>query len=511
MSDEDILPPNVHKWIGVVGLVVAPTTLVSTLCYYFGYVSTRTSMAHLGIDSDAIGFTTQDYVTKSVGVLYVALLTALVIGTVLVGFCANVRRVARAGRHLVLLRRSAMVVIGGGVVAVVRGVAGVLYPTEVPDQILWLTPVSLGTGAALLLLGFWMLRTTRISTDPQPLAAAERGLLGVGIAVLVLALFWTTNIFATKAGEVEGTNIAGNLWFKESTVILDTPDRLVLPSQLVKETPLTLKDSPQGETFRYECFRAIAVRGNRWVLMPANWRQQFGYTVLITADPAHRVTLRMIKDAPDRVGDAANVREYWPCPEVVPTATGPQVQSQLLGPSDIQRIIGAADTTVVAEYEQTQPNAPAPEWNPCAGAVDATTQPMPTESGFTARYGREVASGGSSPQRVNETVIEFDTPHRASDYISAVDNDWRGCADTQLTVHSNGSEQHIAFGEVADGNTIHRDIVVLPFTVHDGSAAECAHAVAAKSNVVGDVTACGPDAAAHAVAIVDAIRKRFAA
>ena len=66
--------------------------------------------------------------------------------------------------------------------------------------------------------------------------------------LLVLALFWATNIFATKAGEVDGINAAGTLWPTETTIIVDTHERLFLPKELVKETPLTLADSPQGES-----------------------------------------------------------------------------------------------------------------------------------------------------------------------------------------------------------------------------------------------------------------------
>ena len=30
------------KWFGIVGLFVAPTTLITSLCYFYGYVATRT-------------------------------------------------------------------------------------------------------------------------------------------------------------------------------------------------------------------------------------------------------------------------------------------------------------------------------------------------------------------------------------------------------------------------------------------------------------------------------------
>ncbi|HJT92987.1 MAG TPA: hypothetical protein VJ777_13730 [Mycobacterium sp.] len=287
MSEDRDASPVLHTWIGVVGLIIAPTTLVTSLCYYFGYVSTRKAKAYLGINSDAIGFTTDDYVTKSAGVLFVTVLTSLVVCAGVLGVCAYVRRLARAGRRLRLLRNAAWTLVGVGVVCAVRGVVGVWRPGLAPDKQVWLTPVTLGLGAALLMLAFWMFRILKAPSDRSPSSTAERALFAVAGAILVLALFWTTNIFATKAGEVDGINAAGELWWKETTVILDTSDRLFLPKELVKETPLTSADSPQGETFRYECLRVHEVRGDKWVLLPANWRPQFGYAVFVTTDASH--------------------------------------------------------------------------------------------------------------------------------------------------------------------------------------------------------------------------------
>ena len=52
------------------------------LCFYFGYVSTRAYLAYFGVDSDAVGFSTGDYMLKSVSVLYPPLVTLLLIWAV---------------------------------------------------------------------------------------------------------------------------------------------------------------------------------------------------------------------------------------------------------------------------------------------------------------------------------------------------------------------------------------------------------------------------------------------
>jgi PknH-like protein len=510
-DDRDIIAPTLQKWIGVVGLVVAPTTLVTALCYYFGYVSTRKSMAYLGIDSDAIGFTTNDYVTKSAGVLFVTVLTALVLSTGLLALCAYIRRLAKTEKHAGLLRAFGWTVVSVGAVCTIAGVAGVWHPAIWPHQMVWLTPVALALGAGLITFGAWILRIAKALRSPLPLATVERALLAIAVGVLVLALFWATNIFATKAGEVDGTNIAGNLWSKEATVILDTPDRLVLPKELIKESPLTLANSPQGETFRYECFREVAVRGDRWVLLPANWRPQFGYVVLVTANDSHRIILRTIKDAPERVGNGSNVREYWPCPELVPTATGPQVEGQLLPAEDMRRILGASDLVVTKEYKQptkafTSPGSP----RSCVGAVDSALKEEYSDSNFKMRYGRELAQGRAMVEHsVDESVIEFETPHRAADFVDTTKSTWQGCAHTALTLTNGGSTRQYKFGDFADGKDTGNVATIALKAPHGSPPVDCSHAVAAKSNVVVDVEVCGSEAHNEALTIVNKIRDRF--
>lgn len=506
MSVDRDAPPVLHTWIGVVGLIIAPTTLVTSLCYYFGYVSTRKAKAYLGINSDAIGFTTNDYVTKSAGVLFVTVLTSLVVCAGVLGVCAYFRRLARAGRRLRLLRNVAWTLVGVGVVCAVRGVVGVWRPGLALDKQVWLTPVALGLGAALLMLAFWMFRTLKAPSDRSPLSTAERALFAVAVAILVLALFWTTNLFATKAGEVDGINAAGELWWKETTVILDTPDRLFLPKELVTETPLTSADSPQGETFRYECLRVHEVRGDKWVLLPANWRPQFGYAVFVTTDASHRIMLRTIKDAPERTGGGANVREYWPCPELVPTATGPQAQAQLLTVEEVNGIL-RGDGLIVNEYTQLPQGDTSPSSSRnCAGAVDSTAQPAYRDSGFITRYVRELTpQPTSSGRRVIESVIDFDTPHHADDFIQATKSTWRECAHTGVSLSGRGSTENYTLGDFAEAG----DIAIISVSSADDPPTDCSHALAAKSNVVVDVNVCGSDAPAHAVSLVEKIRERF--
>jgi hypothetical protein len=165
----------------------------------------------------------------------------------------------------------------------------------------------------------------------EPFTTARRMSLIAACAVIVMSLFWLTNIFATAYGENEAKATAAKLWSKETGVTLYTAEPLGAPSNLIVESVLKQGNSndsgtstPQasGGTFRYLCLRALVVRGDRWVLVPARWTPEFGYAVIVDANASNRISVLRLKG----IGDtgAVNWSGNWVCPELAPpTASDP--------------------------------------------------------------------------------------------------------------------------------------------------------------------------------------------
>ena len=65
--------PNPRRALELIGLVVAPTTLVTALAFYFGWVLTNSRASYFGIDASALGYSTQDYLLRSADALFVPL------------------------------------------------------------------------------------------------------------------------------------------------------------------------------------------------------------------------------------------------------------------------------------------------------------------------------------------------------------------------------------------------------------------------------------------------------
>lgn len=330
MTDQDAGTPQVlHRWIGIVGLFVAPTTVITSVCVYFGLVSTRKFFGYFGIDASAIGFTTSDYVTKSISVLFAPILVLLIVWAALLWGAAYARRLAASDRHTRLIRDAGRVAVLVGALALLRGVVGVLLPRFAVVPIELVTPVALGSGTLLIVIGVWLVGITRTDSAPRASATAARASLFVAAAVMLMSLFWLTNVFATAYGRHDAESTVAKLWEKEEGVVVDTTDRLNLPATLIRETPLTPPGptppagGEQPITYRYECFRSLAVRGDQWVLVPAKWTPQYGYAVLLTDDSTNRISTTVRKGIADTgAADwaASSGPRGWQCPEVAPAS-----------------------------------------------------------------------------------------------------------------------------------------------------------------------------------------------
>jgi hypothetical protein len=322
MSEEhEVSAPQVAgRWLGIVGLFVAPPTVITSLCYYFGLVSTRQNMRYFGIDANAMGFTTSDYVVNSISVLFGPIIVLLLAWAALLWAGEYVLRLAKPGRHTRLMRAlgwTAIILGAAGTARGLAGVAGVALPQLALIHSATLTPWALGLGTASLLAGSWLLATSRTGARPRPFGAAARVSVLVAGAVIALALFWLTNIYATAYGQTQAETTAGQLWSRETVVVLDTSQRLGAPTNLIAESMLPSDGSGKDATFRYQCFRTLIVRGNLWVLVPARWTPEDGYAVIVTADSAHRISLTRLKGIAKK--EAANWGAgNWPCPEVAP-------------------------------------------------------------------------------------------------------------------------------------------------------------------------------------------------
>src|SRR5215207_3386693 len=96
-------------------LVLAPTTVITALLFYFGWAQTNALFGRLGIDQSALGFTVQDYMLRSVNSTFRPL--SLVLLAAVAGLSAHIaltQAMATPGRARLAERSWPVPVVVGG-------------------------------------------------------------------------------------------------------------------------------------------------------------------------------------------------------------------------------------------------------------------------------------------------------------------------------------------------------------------------------------------------------------
>ena len=249
----------------VITTFVAPTTLVGSLVFYFGWTRTRAWWLYFGVDPSVLGFSNQDYVLRSVNALFPALLVAAIAAA---GVAWAVRRTdrlvadiasGRAGPNAprVLARaRPTIGILGAAFFAV--GVLALFWGVL---QFEVLSALALGVGAMLLALA-GRLRTRR-ETEPGR-STWEAAALWV---VLILSAFWAINDFALITGRGAARFTGNNLRLRPAVTIFST-ERLGLEGPGVDSGVLAAEERYR---FRYTGLRMLLRTGGSYVLAPDGW------------------------------------------------------------------------------------------------------------------------------------------------------------------------------------------------------------------------------------------------
>jgi hypothetical protein len=202
-TDSSLVGSQGRRVAGLIVAVVAPVTLITALAYYFGYRRESAFAGYFGIDPSTLGFTTNDYVLRSVDALFVPITVVL-----LVVFAA-LFLLAVAGDRLerVDLAPIAAVV---GLCALILGIA-LLAGKPFSHDYAYLQALGPAVGVSLLL---YALARSR-SVSRHALGAA----VFVGIAVVLVSLFWATSDYADTRGRAEARQLARDLTVRPSVAI----------------------------------------------------------------------------------------------------------------------------------------------------------------------------------------------------------------------------------------------------------------------------------------------------
>jgi hypothetical protein len=280
--------------------VVAPTTLVTSLLFYFGYVGTRSRFEYFGVYLDMTDLSNQRLLLYGLEVIYVP----AALGFLAVLFAATFH----AGIAWLLdVRKSdtAILIIGPGavllgVLVIGRALVGILVTSVYDREILGTTPLALALGPIAAAYGIWICarrarRTVGRSDrarliqwyDSASMARLRRAGVICVVGLAVAGLFWAVNVFAWASGDARAYKDALGLP-EQPEVVLDSGERLTDIPAGVTESPLPARQSTFR--YRYRGLRLLLASGDRLFLVPQHWTAK-GRTLVVPYDGHVRIQL----------------------------------------------------------------------------------------------------------------------------------------------------------------------------------------------------------------------------
>ncbi|NUR30099.1 MAG: hypothetical protein HOV83_30320, partial [Catenulispora sp.] len=232
MSEPEEEPPEeggvLERRLRALASVIAPTTAVGALLFYFGYVSSRAEYEYFGVDVDTIGLGTQDYVMRSPQPLLVPLLVLTLIGiSALLIHARTLRRIETAAapkdardpgepeHELARLTRTARRNRDIGLAVLGIGIAMLFLYALVGSWMLYAlaTPLLIATGAILAAYYAHVLDLTKQrAAHPRPTtrrkkraptapyAVPLRAATVLLYVVIAASVFWATATVAQWTG-----------------------------------------------------------------------------------------------------------------------------------------------------------------------------------------------------------------------------------------------------------------------------------------------------------------------
>lgn len=273
--------PTLQSAISVLTTLGPPVTLATTLMIYFGWARTQEQARYMGLDGSLFGYTTQDYVLRSINTLFIPLLVLAALG---LGWLAAHNRISAAlgrpaGRRMLRYVGRGMFYAGLAVATL-----SVLVVSLDRSRAPLVVPLTLAGGTAVAAYGQWLATAAGVRRIERRSNAAWLGALKTLVVggIIALALFWELSAYAGVVGRGSALQIARSDSLPRATVLSNTPLNIKAPG--VREVRLTDDGAATGAAqYRTTGLRLMVRSGGRIFLLHDGWTPQRG-TVIVLSD-----------------------------------------------------------------------------------------------------------------------------------------------------------------------------------------------------------------------------------
>jgi hypothetical protein len=282
-------PVTVRGVLERLSLVIAPSTLVIALAFWFGWTLTNARSAYFGIDSSTLGYSTTDYLLRSADAAFVPIAVTLLVILIAIMIHGLVRHAATTdrGRKAVVLGA-----VGGMILGIVLTLFAIWAMFDsLPVATYYLVPpVILGLGPTFTAYSAWILRHLRAPNEAKANRAAvpawERSGYAIAAMIVLLGIFWAASLYASALGRGRAENLAENLSSRPAVTIFSVKS-LGIDALGVTATRITSASS--AYKFRYSGLRLLIYSAGKYFLVNDGWSHEHGVAMVIQDAPDIRV------------------------------------------------------------------------------------------------------------------------------------------------------------------------------------------------------------------------------
>ena len=254
----------------------SPLALATALLFYFGWVRSEEQASAFGADASVFAMSTQDYVLRSVNILFFPVVLLLLVSLLALRLDRRLRTGGAPPRWVLplsmALRYSWALFLPLGFLLV--GVAGRAGDVMLP---LWVTLAVLGPVYGTVL-------RRAAAGDPRRFSFRATALL---IALVTVCLFWQTERLASLGGEFLAKDLKENLADRLHPVVLFSAKDLSITGPGVTATAVGGADA--AYRYRYSGLYLLQHSGGKYFLLTDGWDQDQGRLVVLPDDPDNRL------------------------------------------------------------------------------------------------------------------------------------------------------------------------------------------------------------------------------
>lgn len=282
-------PQALQQLLKIIGSIVAPATLITSLMFYFGWNHARWYYAYIRVDLSLLGLTTQDYLMRSVDALFFPL---IVIG---VGVVIAIRLLVPAHNRLVSRHPSALATTfwTTGCLGLILGIVGIAgMVRQETDWHFAILPLCLFSGVLLIAYASQLHRYSGASPGSAGRARQKLFVLLEAAAVLLLAvlsMFWFASDYAAAVGKGRVRDDISQLAGAPEAVVFSRQS-LSISAPGVRE--VSCVNTEAAYRYRYEGLSLMPTSSDVYVFLPRAWTPTQGVAIILPKTDSLRIELR---------------------------------------------------------------------------------------------------------------------------------------------------------------------------------------------------------------------------